>query len=333
MRKRPDIVLTLPQPCSEDWNKMTPEEQGRYCASCNKIITDFTTFTDKELISFIANAKEKVCGRISPQQLNRPLVDYGNNKPKFWQRIFWGSALASSLAACHNNAPQHPIHVVGDLAAMPHDTTKNKNSGRIDTIDKNYIAGRVTNNENEGVGDVLVKLYGTSYSVNTDAKGYYHLEVPAGTAGKDIDITLQYPNNEINLKENCHIDKLPFSKDFTLNSHCLPPVGIIEPHTSDTIKEYLWVDTMPKFKGDLSKYLNDHIVYPKNAGDFQGTVYVTFIVETSGKVDSVKILRGVQPQFDSIALSAVKGMPAWTPGHQKGRRVRVRMNLPIRFTQ
>ena len=35
----------IPEPCHENWNKMTPQEQGRHCAVCSKVVVDFTKKT------------------------------------------------------------------------------------------------------------------------------------------------------------------------------------------------------------------------------------------------------------------------------------------------
>ncbi|MGL4595961.1 MAG: hypothetical protein ACRCYO_00440, partial [Bacteroidia bacterium] len=42
-------VVQIPEPCSEDWNKMTPETQGRFCDKCCKVVVDFTEKTTTEI--------------------------------------------------------------------------------------------------------------------------------------------------------------------------------------------------------------------------------------------------------------------------------------------
>jgi protein TonB len=82
------------------------------------------------------------------------------------------------------------------------------------------------------------------------------------------------------------------------------------------------------------KFLQDNIKYPiiaKESG-IQGTVYVTFVVERSGAVTDVKILRGIGGGCDEEALRVVKNMPRWEPGTQRGKPVRVQFNMPIKFT-
>jgi TonB family protein len=96
------------------------------------------------------------------------------------------------------------------------------------------------------------------------------------------------------------------------------------------------VETMPSFPGGqeaMSKYLVENIKYPQEAkkNGVQGTVFVTYIVETDGTVSNVKVLRGFESECDAEAFRVVSSMPNWTPGKQKGQAVRVQFNLPIKF--
>jgi protein TonB len=84
----------------------------------------------------------------------------------------------------------------------------------------------------------------------------------------------------------------------------------------------------------LSQFLKDNIVYPKMAKDLniQGTVYVSFIIEKDGSVSGVKSLRPLGYGLDEEAIRVVSSMPYWTPAKQNGRRVRLIMNIPVKFT-
>src|SRR4030095_8969306 len=68
---RKSFQLQIPVPCHEDWNKMTPDNQGRFCMSCQKSVVDFSSMADSEIILFFKNAKGNTCGRFSDDQLNR----------------------------------------------------------------------------------------------------------------------------------------------------------------------------------------------------------------------------------------------------------------------
>jgi periplasmic protein TonB len=63
-----------------------------------------------------------------------------------------------------------------------------------------------------------------------------------------------------------------------------------------------------------------------------GTVYVLFIVDERGKVESPLIQKSSDPVFDQPALSAVKNWK-FEPGKRNGKAVRFRMRVPITFPQ
>ncbi len=66
------ITIRIPEPCHEDWNKMTPTEQGKFCSVCTKEVFDFTKVSDEELVKKVYS-NEKLCGRFKNSQLNREM--------------------------------------------------------------------------------------------------------------------------------------------------------------------------------------------------------------------------------------------------------------------
>ena len=100
---------------------------------------------------------------------------------------------------------------------------------------------------------------------------------------------------------------------------------------------FIIVEEMPTYPGGneiINTFITQNIVYPVLAKETntQGTVYVTFIVETDGSITDVKVLRGIGSGCDEEALRVVKMMPKWNAGKQSGKSVRVQFNLPIKFT-
>jgi protein TonB len=96
------------------------------------------------------------------------------------------------------------------------------------------------------------------------------------------------------------------------------------------------VETQPSPPGGMSawnKYLSDNLKYPTQARRMgvEGSVIVVFVVNTDGSIQDVEVLRGIGGGCDEEALRVVSGAPKWTPGKQRGRPVRVRMRLPIKF--
>ncbi len=63
--------IYIPNPCSENWNEMTPEEKGRFCSVCSKCVIDFTEKNSQEIQEIIEEkSNESVCGRFYNHQLN-----------------------------------------------------------------------------------------------------------------------------------------------------------------------------------------------------------------------------------------------------------------------
>lgn len=68
------MKITIPTPCHENWQNMTPNEKGRFCSVCSKTVRDFTDSSDEEIVAVFSNATERsTCGNFNESQLNRDL--------------------------------------------------------------------------------------------------------------------------------------------------------------------------------------------------------------------------------------------------------------------
>jgi protein TonB len=63
----------------------------------------------------------------------------------------------------------------------------------------------------------------------------------------------------------------------------------------------------------------------------QGTVLVSFIVNTDGTIEEIELVQGIGGGCDEEAIRIIKSSPSWTPGMIKGKAVRTRMKIPISF--
>lgn len=96
------------------------------------------------------------------------------------------------------------------------------------------------------------------------------------------------------------------------------------------------VEEMPSFPGGdaaLMSYISKSIKYPSIAQEngIQGRVICTFVINRDGKVTNAEVIRSVDPSLDKEALRVINNMPAWKPGKQRGKPVRVKYTLPIVF--
>ncbi len=62
----------------------------------------------------------------------------------------------------------------------------------------------------------------------------------------------------------------------------------------------------------------------------EGTIYVEAVINEEGKVIEAKVVKGLIPDLDEMSLEAVKST-LFKPGKQRGKPVKVRMNIPIKF--
>lgn len=98
------------------------------------------------------------------------------------------------------------------------------------------------------------------------------------------------------------------------------------------------VEEKPSFNGgnaaDFSKWVNERLVYPKEAKDkkIEGRLVLSFVITEKGKMTDVRVLRGADPLLDAEAVRVVSSSPAWVPGKNKdGEYVPVTYTFPVIF--
>lgn len=97
------------------------------------------------------------------------------------------------------------------------------------------------------------------------------------------------------------------------------------------------VEDMPEYPGGqeaLRKEIAGLVKYPKEAKEkgIQGKVFVTFVVNKSGKIEDAQIAKGVDALLDKEALRVINSLSkTWKPGKQRGTVVSVQFTLPINF--
>lgn len=117
-----------------------------------------------------------------------------------------------------------------------------------------------------------------------------------------------------------------------------PNLVLSQTDTADAEAEiFMIVEEPAQYPGGqeaMYKYLGENIIYPDAAREdkAEGVVYVNFVIDLDGKVTNVKVLRGIHEACDKEAIRVVSEMPPWTPARQKGTKVKMAYNLPIRFS-
>ncbi len=70
MKLQDHLQITIPAPCHEQWDTMTLKQQGRHCAVCDKVVVDFASMSDEEVLNYLTKHTGRVCGRLDQQQLH-----------------------------------------------------------------------------------------------------------------------------------------------------------------------------------------------------------------------------------------------------------------------
>lgn len=94
---------------------------------------------------------------------------------------------------------------------------------------------------------------------------------------------------------------------------------------------FVVVEEMPEIIGGIER-LYALLEYPELArkAGMEGLVVLQFVVEPDGRVSNIEVVRSAGRLLDEAAIKAVQQLQ-FKPGKQRGRPVRVRFALPIRF--
>jgi periplasmic protein TonB len=103
------------------------------------------------------------------------------------------------------------------------------------------------------------------------------------------------------------------------------------PKEEDEEVYFVAVEDLPEPVGGIAA-IQSAVVYPeiaKRAG-VEGTVYVEAYVNEQGEVTRTVVVKGIGAGCDEAAQAAV-AKTKFKPGKQRGKPVKVRMSIPIRF--
>jgi periplasmic protein TonB len=108
-------------------------------------------------------------------------------------------------------------------------------------------------------------------------------------------------------------------------------------HSENSEIIYDAVDEPPEFPGGYDafrKFISSNIKYPEVLKDsgVEGTVYISFVIDTLGNISSAKIEKDKAGYgFGGEALKVIEKMPPWKPAKLNGRKVKVRYTIPVKF--
>lgn len=120
--------INVPKPCSQNWNSMLPNKDGRFCNSCSKTVIDFTKMEIPEIKNYLIenSGKEGVCGHFKFDQVQtKESIKYHNLRNRI-SRIkikpiknlaLFSVSLLFTLTSCMGKAA-----IEGEPAVIDNDT-------------------------------------------------------------------------------------------------------------------------------------------------------------------------------------------------------------------
>ncbi|WP_338792439.1 TonB family protein [Bernardetia sp. MNP-M8] len=141
--------------------------------------------------------------------------------------------------------------------------------------------------------------------------------------------------NDIELDENIEI-KIE-DVEIEIDNIVTDVTAIEAPRQEEEVEQvFTIVEQSAVYPGGMDafyKYVSKELNYPKQAKrmGIQGRVFVQFVVDKTGKLTDVKTVKGIGGGCDEEAERVLRESVRWAPAKQRGKTVKVRMNIPIVF--
>jgi len=203
--KNTTIKLDIKTPCSEKWELMVGDEYSRYCSVCSKNVFNFINKSDQEIYEIIKNSNGRICGRVSKQQLNRPLdiVELIHSKKHLGlvSKIFSGFIFLFTMNEFYPKSNKNDINLIfvekknrenqseniNDLQARKTESTLS------DTLNKRVLRGRLLDaNTKEELPFASIRIKEHNLSTITDTKGRFELVIPDFVEEDCVKLTISY---------------------------------------------------------------------------------------------------------------------------------------------
>ncbi len=211
--KHPKIMISIPEPCQEDWNEMTPTQKGKFCGVCTKEVVDFTVSSDENIVKHFQK-NDNVCGRFLTSQLDPKLIV--DRK----QRNHWLSYAASFLLPITlfsqeikkdtKNTPKTEQTNTGTYTSLNIGSLHKKGEVAKKTKkDAITVNGIISDESGLPLPGATIKIKGTNTGTTTDFDGNYNIVtkindvlIASYTGYESLEIKVTNKNHNFSLKQD-----------------------------------------------------------------------------------------------------------------------------------
>lgn len=102
---------------------------------------------------------------------------------------------------------------------------------------------------------------------------------------------------------------------------------------NEELLSYNVVEIQPEFPGGINEFtsfIGKNFKLTDYEG-YSGTVKVSFIIETNGTISNIEIIKDLGQGTGKEAARVVSLSPRWIAGENRGKKVRVIYELPIKI--
>lgn len=301
--------ITIPKPCHENWNTMTPKEKGRFCSSCAKTVIDFTKKSTKEIKEYLVeNKNQGVCGHFYKKQLDSIVIEIPQvtfSQQLSFQKLFILAlffVMGTTLFSCkYADGQKQKIENV-----IISDTTKIIRE--IDTLNKSK--------------EIITKA-------NTSKKESLKCgeKLTITTVGEVIEV--QEVEGELLIDGDINFTKIEEEEEEIMMGFIIE-----EPPRFKEAEKLPVSEAKDDFNERMKKFVQENfdLNTTKNLDLKKGNhkIYTQFGIDKKGNVTDIKI-RAPHPILVKEVKKVLNKLPQFIPGKQRNKVIKTTYTLPISF--
>ncbi|MDG1398393.1 MAG: energy transducer TonB [Polaribacter sp.] len=295
--------ISIPKPCNENWNTMTPKEKGRFCSSCDKTVVDFTEKTNEEIQYYLVeNKNQRVCGHFYKKQLDSIVIEIPPitfQKRLSFQKLFILAlflTMGTTLFSCqYPNGKRQKIENIVFKDAIK--------IIKKDSVLESSVARKLVPPPPQIIGITMCKTNSDKDSIIESITSRDIIEV--------VDIIGEIVEEEEDVMMGfIFVESARFKESKNLNKDKLK--NDFNKKIQDFIKE--------KFEGKLIESLG------LSKGKYK--IQTQFTIDKKGNVTDIKI-HASNLKLKEKVYKILQKLPQFIPGKQAGRIVKTKYNLPL----
>ncbi|MBP0902605.1 energy transducer TonB [Mariniflexile gromovii] len=288
-------AISIPKPCHEDWNAMSPKEKGKFCSSCSKTVIDFTKMNTNEIQDFIhENKNNRICGHFKQTQLDSI-------------HLHIPSQILTQQQSFHKLFLLALLIVMG--TTLMNCTNKNGNKQKIDSIE-------VVDNKN----DTFMATFGEPLVSEKDS-------TPNNTCKTNSLKTPKIPEleGEVEIIGNTLLEE-PIEENLVFGMIVETPAEF-----QNTPQNLSNTEKQAYFSKELSKFITENF-NTSVCIELKGRqiIRTQFKIDKKGNITDIKI-RAPHIKLEEEAIRVLKLLPQFIPATQRNKLIDMNYTIPIVF--